>query len=73
MSEEEIGEIQDALKEYKRQLDLVREDLSLLIRHSSMAQQDIIGYANQKGNQAYDQEEVERCRLFVEKYKFKVG
>jgi hypothetical protein len=51
----------------------VREDLSLLIRHSSMAQQDIIGYANQKGNQAYDQEEVERCRLFVEKYKFKVG
>ena len=32
MSDDEIGEIKDALKAYKEQIDALREDLKLLIR-----------------------------------------
>jgi hypothetical protein len=49
MSEDEIGEIRDELKAYKEQLDSLREDLTLLIRHNITAQHDIIGWVNARG------------------------
>ena len=66
MSEEEIGEIKDELRVYKDQLDALREDLKLLVRHSPQAQNDIRATANQQGNPGYDQVEVKRCREFVD-------
>jgi hypothetical protein len=50
MSEDELGEIRDELKEYKKQLDALREDLRLLIRRCPPAQNDILSTANQGGN-----------------------
>jgi hypothetical protein len=73
MSDEEIGEIKDELKAYKNQLDVLREDLKLLIRHSPQAQNDILATANQQGNPGYDQAEVKKCREFVDKYRLRIG
>jgi hypothetical protein len=42
MAEDDIGEIRDELNEYKKQLDSLREDLRLLIRHSPQSQNDIM-------------------------------
>ena len=58
MSDEEIGEIKDELKAYKEQLDVLREDLKLLIRHSPNLRTIILATANQQGNPGYDQAEL---------------
>jgi hypothetical protein len=77
MSEDETPidpeQIPDAIKAFKQQLDALREDLKLLIRHSPQAQNDIIATANQQGTPGYDQAEVKRCREFVEKYQIRIG
>jgi hypothetical protein len=73
MSEHEIVKIRDELKVYKEQLDTLREDLSLLIRHSHTAQHDINGWVNARGNPGYNQQEVERCRKFLEKYNISIS
>jgi predicted transposase YbfD/YdcC len=73
MSEDEIGAIKYELKAYKEQLDTLREDLTLLIRHSFTAQHDIQGWVNARGNPGYDQQEVERCRKFSKKYKISIS
>ena len=68
MAEDDIGEIRNELKEYKKQLDALREDLKLLIRHSPQVQNEIVAVSNQRGNRSFDGAEIERCRVFVEKY-----
>ena len=73
MSEDDIGEIRDELKAYKEQLDELRADLKLLIRHSPQAQNDIVATSNQQNNPGYDQADVKRCKEFVEKYQIRIG
>ena len=39
MIEEEIGELGDQLREYKKQLDALREDLKIVVQYSTYASQ----------------------------------
>jgi hypothetical protein len=72
MNEDEIenhfDEMRDKLRAYKKQLDLLEEDLKLLIRHSTAAHHDIIATANPVDDRDSDRFEVHRCREFLEKY-----
>jgi len=62
MSEDdEIGSIQDEIREYKRQLDLLREHLEIVIRFANVF---LVHQANQyaSGNPAADPVVKEKCR-----------
>jgi hypothetical protein len=76
MNEEEIenhfDENHDELQAYKKQLDLLKDDLKLLIKHSPSSKHDLIYTANQSGNQYFDQSDVKKCREFLERYEIQV-
>jgi hypothetical protein len=59
--------------ELQKQIDELREDLKLLIRHSAQAQKDITAWADQSGEKGFVQEEVKRCKEFKRKYPFRIG
>ena len=55
------------------QIDELREDLKLLIKHSSQATGSILEKAGQGRNPQADKQEVEQCKKFVEKYGLRIG
>ena len=73
MIEEEIGELGDQLREYKKQLDALREDLKIVVQYSTTLRNSIIGVANQAGSSSFDPEEVQRCQEFRDKYQIGTG
>ena len=76
MNEEEIEnrfrEIRDELNLCKEQVASFREDLKILLKHRSIAHRDIIETAHQLGNRAFDQSDVQKCRMFLEKYNIRL-
>jgi hypothetical protein len=73
MSEEEIGEMQDALREYKKQFDALKEDLKIVVQNCPSLRTEIIVMSGQSGNPRSDQENVNRCKAFAVKYGIRVG
>jgi hypothetical protein len=73
MSEDEIGEIKDELKAYKKQLDALREDIHTVILYSTSMRNSVLSVANQSGNRIFDQAEVKRCQEFRDKYQIQIG
>jgi hypothetical protein len=72
MGEGEIGEIKDELKEYKRQLGLLKEDLELVVRFSSLGLiAQIAQYAS--GVPGADPAIKEKCGRFIERYRFLIS
>jgi hypothetical protein len=72
MSEDEIGEIKDELKEYKKQLDALREDLKIVIKHSQRLHDSILEAINQPGNPRYEAE-IPKLLAFRDKYQIRIG
>jgi hypothetical protein len=77
MNEEEIenhfDDIHDELQAYKNQLDSLKEDLKLLVKHSPPARHDIIVTANEiRQPGSFDQADVKRCQEFLKKYGIEV-
>jgi hypothetical protein len=70
--ENRFGELRDELRAFKNELDSVREDLKLLLKHRSIAHRDIIDTAHQVGNRAFDQSDVQKCREFLQKYNIRL-
>jgi hypothetical protein len=73
MIDEEIGEIQDALKAYKEQLNALREDIKIVAKYTEQLRHSIISVSLQSGNQGFDQAEVKRCQEFRDKYQIHIG
>ena len=67
MSEDELGEIRDELKAYKEQLDALREDLKIAIKHSEQLRHSILHTINQEGNPHF-QADIPRLKEFRDKY-----
>jgi hypothetical protein len=72
MSDDEMGEIKDELAEYKRQLDVLREDFKLLIKHSVNAKNSMLHTSNQRDVHGFDKADIERCSAFVKKYEISI-
>jgi hypothetical protein len=72
MSESEIGEIRGELKEYKKQLDSLKEDLEIVVRFSSL---DLIGQIAQyaSGVPGVDPAIKEKCERFIERHRFLIS
>ena len=69
MSEEtDIEQLPTELEEYKKQLDTLKAEFALLVRHSPQSINDIISWSHQTNNAGFDQDEVKRCKEFIEKY-----
>jgi len=77
MNEEQIEnrfeEIRSELKAQKEQLDSLKEDLRILLKHRSIAPRDILDTAQQLGNAAFDQTDVHKCQEFLKKYDIRRG
>ena len=77
MNEQEIEtrfeELRNELKAQKEQLDALKEDIKILLKHRSIAPRDIMDTAQQIGNAAFDQSDVHRCREFLRKYDLRKG
>jgi len=77
MNEEQIEnrfeEIRSELKAQKEQLDSLKEDLRILLKHRSIAPRDILDTAQQLGNAAFDQIDVHKCQEFLKKYEIRRG
>jgi hypothetical protein len=73
MIDEEIGEIQDALKAYKEQLDALREGMKIVVRYSNSLRNSVLSVALQSGHPSFDQDEVKRCTQFRDKYQIHIG
>ena len=77
MNEEEIEnrfeEIRSELKAQREQLDSLKEDLRILLKHRSIAPRDILDTAQQLGNSAFDQSDVHKCQEFLKKYDIRRG
>jgi hypothetical protein len=76
MNEEEIAsrflEIRNELKMCNEQITSLKEDLKILLKHRSIAHRDIVDTANQLGNRAFDQSDVQKCREFLQRYNIRV-
>jgi hypothetical protein len=76
MNEEEIAsrflEIRNELKICNEQITSLKEDLKILLKHRSIAHRDIVDTANQLGNRAFDQSDVQKCREFLQRYNIRV-
>jgi type II secretory pathway component PulM len=77
MNEKEIQarfeEIQNELQTQRAQLAAFKEDLKILLRHRSIACRDIVETAQQLGNSAFDQSDVQKCEEFLKKYGVRKG
>jgi prefoldin subunit 5 len=74
MSDEiDIEQMAEELKEYKKQLDTLKAEFELLVRHSPTSITQIISVSNQINNSAFDQDDVMKCKRFVEKYGLRIG
>ena len=77
MNEEQIEnrfeEIRSELKAQKEQLDSLKEDLRILLKHRSIAPRDILDTAQQLGNSAFDQSDVHKCQEFLKRYEIRRG
>ena len=77
MNEKEIQarfeEIQNELEAQRVQLAAFKEDLKILLRHRSIACRDIVETAQQQGNSAFDQSDVQKCEEFLKKYGVRKG
>jgi hypothetical protein len=77
MNEKEIQarfeEILSELEAQRTQLAAFKEDLKILLRHRSIACRDIVETAQQLGNSAFDQSDVQRCEEFLKKYDVRKG
>jgi ribosomal protein L9 len=77
MNEKEIQtrfeEIQKELESQRAQLAAFQEDLKILLRHRSIACRDIVETAQQRGNSAFDQSDVQMCEEFLKKYGVRKG
>jgi hypothetical protein len=77
MNEKEIQarfeEIQNELEAQRAQLAAFKEDLKILLRHRSIACRDIVETAQQLGNSAFDQSDVQKCEEFLKKYGVRKG
>jgi ribosomal protein L9 len=77
MNEKEIQarfeDIQNELEGQRAQLAAFKEDLKILLRHRSIACRDIVETAQQQGNSAFDQSDVQECKEFLKKYGVRKG
>jgi ribosomal protein L9 len=77
MNEKEIQarfeKIQNELEAQRAQLAAFKEDVKILLRHRSIACRDIVDTAQQLGNSAFDQSDVQRCEEFLKKYGVRKG
>ena len=77
MNEQEIKtrfeELRNELKAQKEQLEALKDDIRILLKHRSIAPRDIVDTAQQIGNAAFDQSDVHRCREFLKKYDVRKG
>jgi hypothetical protein len=77
MNENEIQarfeEIQNELETQRAQLAAFKEDLKILLRHRSIACREIVETAQQLGNSAFDQSDVQKCEEFLKKYGVRKG
>jgi ribosomal protein L9 len=77
MNEKEIQarfeDIQNELEAQRAQLAAFKEDLKILLRHRSIACRDIVETAQQQGNSAFDQSDVQECKEFLKKYGVRKG
>ncbi len=66
---DEIGQIRDELKEHKRQIDLLKEDIAIL---TQFANPYLIGQVNQFaiGIPGTDSVFKQKCERFVERYRY---
>jgi hypothetical protein len=75
MTEEKIierfEENEKAIEEYKKQLDSLREDLKIVIKHSPRLRDSILETINQPGNPRF-QAEIPRLLEFRDKYDVRV-
>jgi hypothetical protein len=67
-TEEDYESLKEAIEEYKKLFDSLKQDFALLVRRCPSAQTEINSWANCIGNPSYDQEEAKRCLAFAEKY-----
>jgi hypothetical protein len=77
MNEKEIQarfeKIQNEVEAQRAQLAAFKEDLKILLRHRSIACRDIVETAQQFGNSAFDQSDVQKCEEFLKKYGIRKG
>ena len=66
--EKRFEQNEEALKQYKIQLDTLKDDLKLLIEHSNAAQNSIVAYSMQTPHGRFTAAEIARCKKFVAKY-----
>jgi hypothetical protein len=68
----DIEQLPELLKHYQNQINTLKADFELLVRHCRSSTTDIISWSNQVNHPAYDQEEVMNCKRFVEKYGLRI-
>ena len=78
MNEKEIQarfeKIQNELEAQRAQLAAFKEDLKILLRHRSIVCRDIVETAQQLGNSAFGQSDVQKCSLeILHKYGVRKG
>jgi hypothetical protein len=73
MREEEFGEMQDELRECKKQLDALREELKTVVQYCPSLRTEIIAISDQVENPGFDQENVKRCKALRHKYGIRIG
>jgi hypothetical protein len=72
MSQDEIGEIKDELKAYKKQLDALREDLNIVVKYSEQLHHSVLHIAAQSEQSRFGAD-VKRCQEFRDKYQIRIG
>ena len=69
---EEIGEIKDELKSYKKQIDELREDLKMVVKYSYTSTNSVIAIAVKAGIPPLIKPRLE-MQEFRDKYQIRIG
>jgi prefoldin subunit 5 len=67
MSDEEIGEIKDELKDYKKQIDALRRDMEVVVKYCTSLRNAVLAVASQDAFSDFGPE-ITRCQEFRDKY-----
>jgi hypothetical protein len=66
--ETRVEELEDAIKEYQKQLDTLKGDLRLIVAMTPIVNQQIRTMSQQMPSPTRPQALIDRCKEFVERY-----